>query len=170
MIELNKKIETLFSDKSISVIRVPRLRRLSLRVEPGGEIVVRAPKSISDAVISKFVTEQTAWIQKQKNRMDDLKPLSAQEIQTLKKLAKMYLPLRVSELAEKHYFHYTSVTCRHQQTRWGSCSYRNSINLNIELMRLPERLIDYIILHELTHTVHKHHQKAFWNHLEKVLP
>jgi predicted metal-dependent hydrolase len=157
-------------DTSISVIRIPRLRRLSLRVEPGGEIVVRAPKSISDAAISKFVTEQTAWIQKQKNRMDDLKPLSAQEIQELKKLAKIYLPLRVSELAEKHHFHYTSVTCRHQQTRWGSCSYRNSINLNIELMRLPERLIDYIILHELTHTVHKHHQKAFWTHLEKVLP
>lgn len=59
----------------VTVIRVPRLRRLSLRVEPGGEIVVRAPRSISDAAISEFVTEQAAWIQKQKNRMDTLKPI-----------------------------------------------------------------------------------------------
>jgi len=152
------------------VIRVARLRRLSLRVEPGGEIVVRAPKRISDIAIQKFVQEQKEWIQKQKNRMDTFIPLSEEELQKFQKLAKIYLPERVKKLAEKHNFHYTSVTCRHQQTRWGSCSFKNSINLNIELMRLPERLRDYIILHELTHTIYKHHQKAFWNYLEKVLP
>lgn len=37
-------------------------------------------------------------------------------------------------------------------------------------MRLPMRLRDYIIIHELTHTIHKHHQNAFWNYLERVLP
>lgn len=141
-----------------------------MRVEPGGEIVVRAPKRTSEAAIVRFVQEQKAWIQKQKSQMDTLLPISLEEIQTLKKLAKIYLPERVKKLAEHHNFYYTSVTCRHQQTRWGSCSFKNSINLNIELMRLPERLRDYIILHELTHTLHKHHQNAFWNHLEKVLP
>ncbi len=147
-----------------------RLRRLSLRVEPGGEIVVRAPKRVSDIAISKFVQEQKEWIQKQKNRMDTLIPISDAELQELRKIAKISLPERVRELAAKHNFHYTSVTCRHQKTRWGSCSHKNSINLNIELMRLPIRLQDYIIVHELTHTLHKHHQKTFWNHLEKVLP
>jgi predicted metal-dependent hydrolase len=155
---------------SVSVIRVPRLRRLSLRVEPGGEIVVRAPRRVSDAAIRRFVQDQQEWIQKQKKRMEALVPISQTELQEFKKTAKIYLPKRVAELAEKHDFQYTSVTCRHQQTRWGSCSFRNSINLNIELMRLPEHLRDYIIIHELTHTVHKHHQKAFWHHLEKVLP
>lgn len=152
------------------MIRVPRLRRLSLRVEPGGEIVVRAPKSVSDAAISRFVTEQQPWIRKQKSRMDTLIPLSKTELQELRKIAKISLPARVEELAKKHHFSYTSVTCRHQKTRWGSCSFHNRINLNIEVMRLPLRLQEYIILHELTHTVHKHHQKAFWNHLEQVLP
>ena len=163
----NKKVS---SSVSVSVIRNARLRRLSLRVEPGGEIVVRAPKRVSDAAIQKFVVEQNEWIKNQKNRMENLVPLSEEDLKTLKKLAKIFLPERVRQLAEEHNFHYTSVTCRHQQTRWGSCSFRNSINLNIELMRLPERLRDYIILHELTHTVHKNHQAAFWNHLEKVLP
>lgn len=147
-----------------------RLRRLSLRVEPGGEIVVRAPKRVSDAAISKFVQEQKEWIQKQKNRMDVMIPITKKELDVLKKISKIYLPERVRELAEKHSFSYRSVTCRHQKTRWGSCSHKNSINLNIEVMRLPIRLQDYIIIHELTHTIHKHHQKAFWDHLAKVLP
>lgn len=141
-----------------------------MRVQPGGHIVVRAPQSISDAAISKFVAEQQLWIQKQKSRMDTLVPLSKTALQELQKMAKISLPERVSELAKKHHFQYVSVTCRHQKTRWGSCSHKNRINLNIELMRLPEYLQDYIILHELTHTLHKHHQKSFWDHLEKVLP
>ncbi len=74
------------------------------------------------------------------------------------------------ELALELGFQYRSVSCRHQKSRWGSCSYHNDISLNIELMRLPPELRDYIIVHELTHTFHKHHQDAFWNHLEKVLP
>lgn len=74
------------------------------------------------------------------------------------------------ELAEDLGFTYKKVSCRHQSSRWGSCSHDNNISLNIELMRLPEQLRDYIIVHELSHTIHKHHQKAFWDHLEKVLP
>lgn len=152
------------------MIRVARLRRLSLRVEPGGDIVVRAPKRVSDAAIAKFVIEQQDWIKKQKTHMDVLVPLSEEELDHFKKRAKIFLPERVRELADHHNFHFTSVTCRHQKTRWGSCSHKNSINLNIELMRLPPKLQDYIILHELTHTIHKHHQKAFWDYLEKLFP
>jgi predicted metal-dependent hydrolase len=143
---------------------------MNVRVVPGGEIIVRASKGISDTAILKFVTEHQQWIQKQKNRMDTLVPITHIELQELKKIAKISLPERVEELAKKHNFHYISVTCRHQKTRWGSCSFHNRINLNIEVMRLPLRLQDYIIVHELTHTVHKHHQKAFWDHLERVLP
>ncbi len=155
---------------AISVIRVAHLRRMSMRVEPGGEIVVRAPRRVTDLAIKKFVLEQEKWIQKQKSTMQNLTSLSAEKLTELKKLAKIYLPERVKILAEKHHFHFASVSLRNQQTRWGSCSHKNALNLNIELMRLPLKLRDYIILHELTHTVHKNHQKAFWNHLEKILP
>lgn len=143
---------------------------MSLRVEPGGEVVVRAPTRVSERAITQFISEQDVWIKKQKSRMDILTPISRDELQKLKQLAQSTLPDRVRILAKLHNFQYVSVTCRHQKTRWGSCSHKNRINLNIELMRLPEYLQDYIILHELTHTLHKHHQKSFWDHLEKVLP
>lgn len=82
--------------------------------------------------------------------------------------AGIHLPARVSELAMQFHFLYGSVTFRNNSTRWGSCSKNNNINLNIHLIRLPEHLCEYVILHELCHTVHKHHQKAFWQLLSTI--
>ena len=76
--------------------------------------------------------------------------------------AKEYLPGRVQELAEKFCFEYNKVFLKNLRSRWGSCSHKNNINLNIHLMRLPDKLIDYVIFHELTHTVEKNHSKKFW--------
>jgi len=86
----------------------------------------------------------------------------------LKLEAEKYLPGMTARLAEQFGFHYRVVSCRNNKTRWGSCSRDNRISLNIHLMRLPEHLQRYVVLHELCHTVHKHHQKPFWQHLEQV--
>ena len=75
--------------------------------------------------------------------------------------AREMLPGRVDELARRHGLQYRSVSVRNARTRWGSCSARNDISLSIRLMRLPDDLIDYIILHELCHTVHKNHGPRF---------
>ena len=88
--------------------------------------------------------------------------------ETLRKEAKDYLPQRVKELAEKNSFRFKKVSVRNAKTRWGSCSYENNINLNLHLMRLPNHLIDYVILHELVHTKIKNHSKDFWNLLDVV--
>lgn len=79
-----------------------------------------------------------------------------------------YLPDMVKSLARQHQFAYKTLTFRNNKTRWGSCSRDNRINLNIHLMRLPNYLCAYVILHELCHTVHKHHQRAFWQLLDRV--
>lgn len=84
--------------------------------------------------------------------------------------AKIYLPKRLKELADKHGFQYQNVTIKNASTRWGSCSSTNNINLNLHLMRVPEHLIDYVIMHELVHTVVKNHGEKFWLLLEQVYP
>ena len=84
--------------------------------------------------------------------------------------AKKILPERVKLLAAKHGFTYRNLSVKKASTRWGSCSHDNNINLNLQLMRLPDELLDYVILHELVHTVEKNHQASFWKLLEKVLP
>ena len=90
-------------------------------------------------------------------------------LKTLRFEAKQYLPNRTRELAFKHKFEVNEVKVRNNKTRWGSCSGKNNINLNIHLMRLPQELIDYVILHELMHTKVKNHSAKYWSSLEKVL-
>ncbi|MFQ5771229.1 MAG: M48 family metallopeptidase [bacterium] len=82
--------------------------------------------------------------------------------------AKEYLPKRVDLLARKHGFEYNQVFIKNHKSRWGSCSAKNNINLNLHLMRLPDDLIDYVILHELVHTQIKNHGAAFWVLLDEV--
>lgn len=164
------RLNILNLSNTVTIIRVARLRRMSLRVQPTGEIVVRASKRVSEREIHAFIEKNTTWIEKQKKSHSDLIPVTSNQLEELRLLAKSYLSHRTMELAEELGFTYARVTCRHQKSRWGSCNHRNNISLNIELMRLPSELRDYIIVHELTHTVHKHHQDAFWDHLEWVLP
>ena len=86
----------------------------------------------------------------------------------LKSEAKQYLPEKVKELAVKFGVNYNKLTLKNIKSRWGSCSRKNNINLSIHLMHLPDHLIDYVILHELAHTVHHNHSKRFWTLLDKV--
>ena len=85
-----------------------------------------------------------------------------------RKEAKEYLPNRVKVLAAKHKFEYKNVSIKNAKTRWGSCSFDNNIYLNLHLMRLPDHLVDYVILHELVHTKVKNHGKYFWQLLDIV--
>ena len=78
------------------------------------------------------------------------------------------LPSRLGMLASLHGFKYTGVTVRKTRTRWGSCSSKKQINLSISLMFLPEYLIDYVLLHELCHTVEMNHSQRFWALMDKV--
>lgn len=86
----------------------------------------------------------------------------------LKVEAKQSLPERVKELAGKFELYYTKLTLKNIKSRWGSCSRKNNINLSIHIMHLPDHLIDYVILHELVHTVHHNHSKSFWAMLDKL--
>ena len=82
--------------------------------------------------------------------------------------AKAYLPNRVAKLAKTYDLVYKKVKINNAKTRWGSCSSENNINLSLQLMRLPDYLIDYVILHELAHTKVKNHSTQFWYFLDAL--
>ncbi len=87
---------------------------------------------------------------------------------TLKKEAEQYLPQRVKELSEKTGLKYSDVEFRNMTSRWGSCTTDGRIHLNVQLMRLPDHLIDMVILHELNHIRHIDDNDQFWEDLNAL--
>jgi predicted metal-dependent hydrolase len=77
-----------------------------------------------------------------------------------------YLPGKLTHWTNVYKFKYKSLTIKNTHSFWGKCGGDNSIVLSLHLMHLPEHLIDYVILHELCHTIHKNHQKVFWQLLD----
>ncbi len=91
-------------------------------------------------------------------------------ISILREQSNTLLPPRLQNLAKKHALSYKSVHIRQLKARWGSCTNQADITLNLFLIQLPWDLIDYVLLHELTHTRHMHHGKDFWDAFEQILP
>ena len=88
----------------------------------------------------------------------------------LKVEAENLLGQRLQVLATKHDIYYRNVAVKKLKSRWGSCDNHKNIVLNYYLIQLDWELIDYVILHELAHTRHQHHQPEFWSFLETLLP
>lgn len=86
----------------------------------------------------------------------------------LRKEAKRLFPQRTAELAALHGFTYNTVKIQASKTRWGSCSTKKNINLSFFLLLAPQNLIDYVILHELCHTIEMNHSNRFWALMDKV--
>jgi hypothetical protein len=87
----------------------------------------------------------------------------------MRRQAKALLPGRLAELAARYGFTYNRVTIKHNATNWGSCSTKGNINLNLNIVRLPKVLQDYVLLHELCHLRHPDHGHGFHLLLEHLL-
>jgi len=86
----------------------------------------------------------------------------------LKNEAIKYIPARLYHLAYKHNLKYNGVKISFAKTKWGSCSFDNNIIISLYIMLLPTHLIDYVLIHELAHTIVKNHSILFWNLLQQL--
>ena len=87
-----------------------------------------------------------------------------------KKEAQIYIPPLVSHWADEMLLSPSDIRFRKTKRQWGSCSGKNVLSFNTMMMKLPKDVIQYIIVHELAHIQHKHHQKTFWQLVESYLP
>lgn len=148
-----------------------RARRIIIYVNASRNIRVAVPTQTSFKKAEEFVFLKTGWIKnhlEKVNRQEKDRKNNQDNLYAINKVvAKKALINRLKRLAEKHGFTYNKVSVRSQRTRWGSCSHKNNISLNVKLVLLPVDLIEYVMLHELVHTrIHSHH-KTFWAELDK---
>lgn len=131
-------------------------------------VVIPRRQTLKNA--QQFVESKLDWIKKNKKHMDFQVEKKKKLPVIDRKVARKFLCKRIAELAQTHNFNYNRISIRQQKTRWGSCSTKNNINLNANLLHLPSELIDYVLLHELVHTRVKNHGPDFWNELDTVVP
>ncbi|MEA3359400.1 MAG: YgjP-like metallopeptidase domain-containing protein [Thermodesulfobacteriota bacterium] len=157
----------------VLLVRSKRARRLNISVKPFTGARVAIPYGLSFESAEKIALSKASWIKRHLNKVKEIEKRQAAVSNDLteidRALARKKLTLRLNELSSLHGFTYNRVFIRNQKTRWGSCSARNNINLNMNLLRLPKDLIDYVILHELVHTREKNHSKNFWAELNKFV-
>jgi predicted metal-dependent hydrolase len=84
--------------------------------------------------------------------------------------ARQLISERVKYFADNYQLHYEKITITSARTRWGSCSPKNTISFSWRLIMTPLEVVDYVVVHELAHTVHHNHSKRFWGLVEKILP
>jgi len=152
--------------------RSNRAKHMSLSVRPLRGARVAVPRGVSFAAAEKIVHSKTSWIKKHLEKMTFIEKQAAvlKENHPIDRgKARKHLIERLGEICKQNGFKYNRVFVKNQKTRWGSCSDKNNINLNVNLVQLPDELIDYVILHELVHTRIKDHSSRFWKELSKFV-
>lgn len=152
-----------------------RAKRLRLAVYCDGAFVVTAPKHLELNVVEKFIIKKSQWV------LDKLDYFSGfANSFKVKNTKAEYLKYRdvAQDLAEKkiakfnkvYKFKFNKVNIKNQKTRWGSCSKKGNLNFNYKIALLPEKLAEYVVVHELCHLGQFNHSQKFWNLVAKTMP
>lgn len=138
-------------------------RNIKFSISTSGRLQMSVPKYTSEFLAKRFLNSNRTMI-KEKLPIKNPKDQRSRDYQKkmLMKKAKEYLPYRLEYYAKLYGYKYEKCRLSHANTRWGSCSSNKTISLNIGLMKVPEVLRDYVILHELAHLNHMDHSRDFW--------
>lgn len=154
------------------VLRRKRIKNLNLRVGQGGMVVLSIPWHVSQARAEAFLREKSGWILSHLKRAQEfgahLLPLPPRE-----ECARLLMEalLRVYPLTERYGVALPQLKLRTMKSQWGNCHWAQGyITLNTALCRCPEKLRDYVALHELVHFLHHDHGPGFYETMDKLMP
>lgn len=151
--------------------RNPRSRRLRIAVHSDGEVVVTAPTRMGESMINHYVAKHAAWIAKAQARVKrttDGLAITKETVDRREFLREV--KIGVEKWAAKIGVHPAKVSIRRMRSRWGSCSPTGNISISLLLGHLEPQLLEYVIIHELSHIAHHNHSKAFWSLVAAYAP
>lgn len=148
-------------------------KSVAIIISDDGSVTVRAPFFVSKRRIEALLAEKEDWIRKaQEKQLRREKPpvLMFEEANALRRRAKELFPQLTNALSDRYQLPYGKLTVTSARTRFGSCSPKNNVSLSYFLAYYPIEAIEYVIAHELCHTVHHNHSDAFYRLLEDKMP
>lgn len=156
-----------------TLIRSSR-RTLSAQITREAKLVIRAPERLPKEEIESFLHSRLEWIDKhlavQRQRIEEHPEPTEAEREEFIKRAKQEMPRRVAYWSSIMSVVPTGVKITSARSRFGSCSGKNSLCFSWRLMQYPNQAIDYVVVHELAHIIHKNHSSAFYALVGSVLP
>jgi predicted metal-dependent hydrolase len=158
-----------------TVRRSRRARNLRLQINCDAAVTAVAPWYFPLRVIEKFVYQHADWILN-KVAFFKLKPRlilpggSSADYRQCKQAAADFIGEKLAYYSQFYGFIYRQFFVKKQKTRWGSCSRKGNLNFNYKIIKLPVRLADYIIVHELCHLKEMNHSRRFWSLVERAVP
>lgn len=161
------------SIKSDHTVIRSRRRSIAIVVKDDGAVEIRCPSYVSNIQIEDILHSRADWIEKQQKKIAN--KIDLPDIEKMSDDEREYYRQSLQSKIEAFMSSYdgprpSGFTIRKQKTRWGSCSNRGNINLNIKAVFLPDDLFEYLIEHELAHLVEMNHGYQFWAYLESRLP
>ncbi|MFA6994963.1 MAG: SprT family zinc-dependent metalloprotease [Patescibacteria group bacterium] len=152
-----------------------RARRMRLTIYHDGNLIVTAPHRMSEKTIEQFILEKSRWIIDKlayfKNRP---KPIfikdRKKEYEEYRNQALIFVQKRIEYFNQFYGFRFKQIKIKNQKTRWGSCSKKGNLNFNYKIFLLPEKLADYVIVHELCHLKELNHAQKFWDLVVRTVP
>lgn len=150
-------------------------KTLCLEIGKNAELIIRAPRRLSEPQIYKFIEKKSAWIKsRQEKKLANISKArelaSCIDIKISKSDAYNIISKRARELSLAYNFKYSTIKINNAKTRWGSCSAKDNINFTKKIAILPDNVRDYIIIHELSHTIEKNHSHKFWGIVQNIIP
>jgi predicted metal-dependent hydrolase len=151
-----------------------RSKKLRLAIYCDGNFVVTMPKNIPVQTAENFILRKSSWVLKKLNYLETHRPevtkYSSSDILDLKERAAILVSKKLEEFNSTYGYRFNKVTIRSQKTRWGSCSKRGNLSFNWRIALLPERMVDYIVVHELCHLGEFNHSPEFWELVKRTVP
>ncbi len=150
-----------------------RARRMRLAVYCDGSVVVTTPFDLQESMAEKFIREKSSWLFLKLEFFNQFKGKAISRrghddyLQYKDKAYEIALD-RVNHFNQQYKFSYNRINIKNQKTRWGSCSKKGNLNFNYKIAFLPQRLIDYIVVHELCHLGEFNHSRKFWSLVGKT--
>ncbi|PIS05030.1 MAG: hypothetical protein COT81_03165 [Candidatus Buchananbacteria bacterium CG10_big_fil_rev_8_21_14_0_10_42_9] len=155
--------------------RSKRAKYLRLTVHPDLRVVVTLPYFMNENKVEPFIKQKANWVAKS---LEEYKKFNGTniiwgglpEFRKYKDKARELARQKVAEFNQHYKFEFKNIFIKNYKRSWGSCSEKRNLNFHFKIVHLPERLLDYIIVHELCHLQEFNHSPAFWGLVSKQIP